>query len=64
VNDKMGNPIMISVILVWKVSDTFKACFEVDNYAHFLEIQTDSAVRKLAAIFLMIILKMSRPLLP
>jgi len=51
VNDKMGNPIMISVILVWKVSDTFKACFEVDNYAHFLEIQTDSAVRKLAAIF-------------
>jgi regulator of protease activity HflC (stomatin/prohibitin superfamily) len=51
VNDKMGNPIMISVILVWKVSDTFKARFEVDNYEHFLEIQTDSAVRKLAAIF-------------
>jgi regulator of protease activity HflC (stomatin/prohibitin superfamily) len=49
VNDKMGNPIMISVILVWKVNDTFKACFEVDNYQNFLEIQTDSAVRKLAA---------------
>jgi regulator of protease activity HflC (stomatin/prohibitin superfamily) len=51
VNDKMGNPIMISVILVWKVNDTFKSSFEVDNYEHFLEIQTDSAVRKLAATF-------------
>lgn len=49
VNDKMGNPVMISVILVWKVSDTFKSTFEVDNYKTFIEIQTDSAVRKLAA---------------
>ncbi|HZE83032.1 MAG TPA: SPFH domain-containing protein [Puia sp.] len=49
VNDKMGNPIMISVILVWKVKDTFKATFEVDKYENFIEIQTDSAVRKLAA---------------
>jgi len=49
VNDKMGNPIMISVILVWKVRDTFKATFEVDKYENFIEIQTDSAVRKLAA---------------
>ncbi len=51
VNDKMGNPIMISVILVWKVSDTFKATFEVDNYVNFIKIQTDSAVRKLAGSF-------------
>lgn len=49
VNDKMGNPIMISVILVWKVKDTFQAFFEVDNYEKFIMTQTDSAVRKLAA---------------
>ncbi len=51
VNDKMGNPILISVILVWKVRDTFKAKFEVDNYENFIRIQTDSAVRKLAGSF-------------
>lgn len=51
VNDKMGNPILISVILVWKVRDTFKATFEVDNYENFVRIQTDSAVRKLAGSF-------------
>jgi regulator of protease activity HflC (stomatin/prohibitin superfamily) len=51
VNDKMGNPIMISVILVWKVKDTFKATFEVDTYENFIKIQTDSAVRKLAGSF-------------
>ncbi|MEA5141545.1 SPFH domain-containing protein [Arcicella rigui] len=51
VNDKMGNPILISVILVWKVEDTFKPLFEVDNYESFIRIQTDSAVRKLAGSF-------------
>jgi len=51
VNDKMGNPIMISVILVWRVKDTFKCAFEVDNYSTFIQIQTDSAVRKLAGSF-------------
>lgn len=51
VNDKMGNPILISVILVWKVRDTFKATFEVDDYENFVRIQTDSAVRKLAGSF-------------
>lgn len=51
VNDKMGNPIMISVILVWRVKDTFKATFEVDSYEKFIKIQTDSAVRKLAGSF-------------
>src|SRR5688572_3495743 len=45
VNDKLGNPILISVILVWKVKDTFKASFEVNNYEHFVKVQTDSAVR-------------------
>lgn len=51
VNDKMGNPILISVILVWKVNDTFKSAFEVDNYENFIRVQTDSGVRKLAGSF-------------
>jgi regulator of protease activity HflC (stomatin/prohibitin superfamily) len=48
VNDKVGNPIQIGVILVWQVNDTFKAAFDVDNYEAFVRIQSDSAVRKLA----------------
>lgn len=48
VNDKIGNPIMINVILVWQVKDTFKAAFDVDNYQEFVRVQTDAAVRKLA----------------
>lgn len=48
VNDQLGNPIMISVILVWKVKDTYAAAFEVDNYENFVRVQTDAAVRKLA----------------
>ncbi|AXT50762.1 SPFH domain-containing protein [Aquimarina sp. BL5] len=48
VNDKIGNPILINVILVWKVSDTYKAAFDVDHYEDFVRVQTDAAVRKLA----------------
>lgn len=48
VNDKLGNPVMISVILVWRVRNTFKAAFEVDNYENFVRVQTDAAVRKMA----------------
>lgn len=48
VNDKVGNPILINVILVWRVQDTFKAAFEVDRYEEFVRVQTDAAVRKLA----------------
>jgi len=48
VNDKVGNPIMINVILVWRVKETFKAAFEVDKYEEFVRVQTDAAVRKLA----------------
>lgn len=48
VNDKIGNPIMINVILVWQVDNTYKAVFEVDNYEEFVRVQTDAAVRKLA----------------
>ncbi|MDD3743772.1 MAG: SPFH domain-containing protein [Lentimicrobiaceae bacterium] len=48
VNDKIGNPIMIGIVLVWKVRDTFKAAFEVDDYIHYVEIQSEAAIRKLA----------------
>lgn len=48
VNDKMGNPILIGIVLVWKVDNTFKAAFDVDNYIHFVNIQSEAAVRQLA----------------
>jgi hypothetical protein len=51
VNDKVGNPIQISVILVWQVRDTFKAAFDVDDYENFVHIQSDAAVRKLAGMY-------------
>ncbi len=51
VNDKLGNPIMISTILVWRVKDTFKAAFDVDNYENFVRVQSDAAVRKLASLY-------------
>ncbi len=48
VNDKVGNPIMIGIVLVWRVEETYKAAFEVDDYVHFVDIQTEAAIRKLA----------------
>ncbi len=51
VNDKVGNPIMIGLVLVWRVRDTFKAAFEVDNFEHFVLIQSEAALRKLAGIY-------------
>ncbi len=51
VNDKLGNPIMISTILVWRVKDTFKAAFDVDNFESFVKVQSDAAVRKLASLY-------------
>ena len=51
VNDRLGNPILISVIAVWKVNDTYAAAFDVDDYEHFVRVQTDAAVRKLAGTY-------------
>jgi regulator of protease activity HflC (stomatin/prohibitin superfamily) len=51
VNDKVGNPIQIGVILVWQVNDTYKAAFDVDNFENFVRIQSDSAVRKLSGMY-------------
>ncbi|MGS2727176.1 SPFH domain-containing protein [Psychroserpens sp. BH13MA-6] len=51
VNDKLGNPVMISTILVWRVQNTYKAAFDVDIYENFVRVQTDAAVRKLASMY-------------
>ncbi len=51
VNDKLGNPIMIGLVLVWKVEDTYKAAFGVDEYEHFVLVQSEAALRKLAGLY-------------
>ncbi len=51
VNDKIGNPIKIGFVLVWKVSETYKAAFDVDDYQHFVLVQSDAALRKLAGLY-------------
>jgi len=51
VNDKLGNPIMIGLVLVWRVSETYKAAFGVDEYEHFVVVQSEAALRKLAGLY-------------
>jgi len=51
VNDKLGNPIMIGLVLVWKVEETYKAAFGVDEYEHFVVVQSEAALRKLAGLY-------------
>ena len=48
VNDTDGNPIEIAAIVVWRVVDSAEAVFEVDDYEHYIKVQTESAVRNLA----------------
>ena len=48
VNDKMGNPIEIAAVIVWQVSNTYKAAFEVADYMHYVKVQSEAAVRHLA----------------
>lgn len=48
VNDKRGNPIEIAVVVVWRVEDTAQACFDVEDYKQYVEVQSESAVRHLA----------------
>lgn len=48
VNDKRGNPIEIAAVVVWHVSDTAQACFDVDSYEEYVEVQSESALRHLA----------------
>lgn len=51
VNDKQGNPIMIGAVVMYRVKDTFKAAFAVENYPEFVKIQSETAVRKLAGMY-------------
>jgi regulator of protease activity HflC (stomatin/prohibitin superfamily) len=48
VNDKKGNPIEISAVVVWKVEDTAEAVFEVDDFLNYVHVQSESAIRHLA----------------
>jgi regulator of protease activity HflC (stomatin/prohibitin superfamily) len=49
VNDRDGNPIDISAVVVWKVVDTVEALFEVDDYQDYVEVQSEAALRVLAS---------------
>ena len=51
VNDKLGNPIMMGCVVVWRVNDTAKAMFSVENYNQYVEIQSDCAVRDVGCQF-------------
>lgn len=51
VNDVLGNPVEISVAVIWKVQDTAKAVFNVDNYKEYLSLQCDTAVRDIVKIY-------------
>lgn len=51
VNDHDGNPIEIASIVVWRVTDTAEAVFQVDDYENFLRVQTEAAVRNLATTY-------------
>jgi regulator of protease activity HflC (stomatin/prohibitin superfamily) len=49
VNDLVGNPIEIAAIVVWRVTDTYDAKFTVEDYEHFVSVQSEAAVRHLAS---------------
>lgn len=51
INDALGNPIIIGIVVVWKVVNTAKAVFNVDNYVEFLSIQCDSALRNIVRLY-------------
>jgi regulator of protease activity HflC (stomatin/prohibitin superfamily) len=51
VNDKRGNPIEIAAVVVWRVTDTARALFDVDQYQTFVDIQIETAVREIASHF-------------
>lgn len=51
VNDQAGNPIQIAAVIVWKVKDTYKACFDVSSYASYVTTQSEAAIRHMANSF-------------
>ena len=51
INDCLGNPIEIGIAVTWKIQDTAKAVFNVDNYKEFLSLQCDSALRNIVRLY-------------
>jgi len=51
VNDCLGNPVEIGIAVIWRVVDTAKAVFNVDNYKEYLSLQCDSALRNIVRIY-------------
>ncbi|MBQ2001318.1 MAG: SPFH domain-containing protein [Clostridia bacterium] len=51
INDCLGNPVEIGIAVIWRVVDTAKAVFDVDNYKEFLSLQCDSALRNIVRIY-------------
>jgi regulator of protease activity HflC (stomatin/prohibitin superfamily) len=51
VNDAVGNPVEVAAVVVWRVVDTAKAVFDVENYEEFVKIQTETAVRHMASLY-------------
>jgi regulator of protease activity HflC (stomatin/prohibitin superfamily) len=51
VNDAVGNPVEVSAVIVWRVVDTARAVFEVQDYDDFVRIQTETAVRHMASLY-------------
>jgi len=51
INDQLGNPIIIGIVVIWRVVNTAKAVFNVDNYVEYLSIQCDSALRNTVRLY-------------
>lgn len=51
INDCLGNPVDIAIAVIWKVTDTAKAVFNVDNYKEYLSLQCDSALRNIVRVY-------------
>ncbi len=51
INDFLGNPVEISIAVIWKVTDTAKAVFSVDNYKEFLSLQCDASLRNVVRLY-------------
>jgi regulator of protease activity HflC (stomatin/prohibitin superfamily) len=51
VNDKRGNPVEIAAVIVWRVQDTAQAMFDVEDYEHYVRVQSESAIRHLASCY-------------
>lgn len=51
INDCLGNPVEIAIAVIWKVTDTAKAVFNVDNYKEYLSLQCDAALRNIVRIY-------------